>query len=85
MEDFKTSAPTMQILGVNYLPEPFVDESTTGVKIYGWAPIGVSTSDDGWRLMKETVADGITKREYPNGSMAFQFNWDNRSLYYYKR
>lgn len=85
MEGFKTTAPVMQTLGVDCLPAPFEDTSTSGVKYIGWAPLGVSESDNGWRIMKETTTSGVIKREYPNGSMDFAFAWTNRTSYNYGR
>lgn len=85
MEVFKTTAPVMQTLGVDCLPAPFEDTSTSGVRYVGWAPLGVSESDEGWRIMKETTANGITKREFPNGSDAFEFAWAQRVNYNYSR
>ena len=85
MEGFKTTAPVMQTLGVDWMPEPFEDTSTEGVKYVGWAPLGVGESDAGWRIMKETTADGVTKREYANGSMDFAFAWASRKSYSYGR
>lgn len=85
MEGFKTTAPTIQSLGVDYLPAPFEDTSISGVKYIGWAPLGVSESDNGWRIMRETTESGVIKREYPNGSMGFEFSWENRASYNYGR
>lgn len=85
MEGFKTTAPVMQTLGVDFLPEPFEDTSTPGVRYVGWAPLSVSESDSGWRIMKETTKDGIIKREYAQGSMDFAFIWANRASYTYSR
>ena len=85
MKGFKTTAPVVQPLGVEWLPAPFEDASTAGVVIYGWAPLGVDENEEGWRLMKETTENGITKREYPNGSMDFNFKWSERANYTYAR
>ena len=87
MNEFKTTAPVVQPLGVSSLPEPYIDrsEETNGVVYYGWAPLGVDEADEGWRLMKETTSEGVTKREYPYGSMEFKFKWSERANYSYGR
>ena len=89
MEISKKTAPIVQLLGTSYMPEPYIDESGfadgEGTIYYGWAPLGVAETDNGWRLMRKTVADGITKCEYPEGSMDFKFNWDDRASYNYGR
>jgi hypothetical protein len=89
MEISKKTAPVIQLLGTNYLPDPYVDESQLtdgeGVIYYGWAPLGVDEGDNGWRLMRKTINSGVTKCEYPNGSMGFEFNWKDRANYEYGR
>ena len=35
--------------------------------------------------MRETTESGVIKREYPNGSMGFEFSWENRASYNYGR
>ena len=85
MEVTKKTAPVVQLLGTNWMPEPFVDESTQDTTYYGWAPLGVGESENGWRIMRKKKEDGVTKCEYPNGSMDFVFNWTDRSNYDYGR
>ena len=85
MEVTKKTAPVVQLLGTNWMPEPFIDESTENVTYYGWAPLGVQEGDAGWRIMRKKKENGITKCEYPNGSMDFCFNWDHRDSYEYGR
>lgn len=85
MEVFKKTAPVVQTLGVDSLPEPFEDTSTAGVKYTGWAPLGVAEGEAGWRIVRETATGGIVKREYPNGSMDFAFAWSDRGSYNYGR
>ena len=85
MEGFKTTAPVVQGLGVDYLPAPFEDKSNEGVTYYGWAPLGVAENEKGWRIMRETTHSGIIKREYAQGSMEFKFAWSERVNYTYSR
>lgn len=85
MEVFKKTAPVVQTLGVDSLPAPFEDTSTSGVKYTGWAPLGVTEEEVGWRIMRETTVSGVVKREYPNGSMDFAFAWSERAKYNYGR
>lgn len=87
MESNVTTAPVYRGLGINKFPFAHVDESVSGVKYYGWpaAPSGVDAADAQWRIMKETTANGITKREFPNGSDAFEFAWAQRANYNYSR
>lgn len=86
MENYKVTAPVVQPLGVSWLPAPFEDRSQEDEVIYGWAPLGVDETDEGWRLMKETTdSSGITTRLYPNGSMDFKFKWSERNNYEYGR
>ena len=80
-----TTAPVIKTLGVDELPAPFVDASTQGTTYYGWAPIGIDEGENGWRLMKETVTNSITKREYAECSMDFKFSWTDRATYNYSR
>lgn len=85
MEGFKTAAPVVQGLGVDYLPAPFEDKSNEGVIYYGWAPLGVAENEKGWRIMRETTHSGTIKREYAQGSMEFKFAWSERANYTYSR
>lgn len=83
MEANKVTAPVVRTMS-EYLPEPFVDETTDAI-YYGWAPLGVGETDNGWRIMKETKNGTVTKREYANGSMDFAFAWSERANYDYSR
>ena len=38
MKTSKTTAPVVKLLGVNELPDPFVDESDASTTYYGYAP-----------------------------------------------
>ena len=40
MKTSKTTAPVVKLLGVNELPEPFVDEANASTTYYGYAPLG---------------------------------------------
>ena len=85
MEQFKTTAPIYQELGVSYMPAPFEEKLEDGNKIIGWAPIGVGEDEPHWRLMKEVTEGGVTKRLYAQGSMDFEFKWSERANYIYSR
>lgn len=84
MEVTKKDAPIVRTFS-EYLPEPFVDEVSANEKYYGWAPMGTSESDAGWRIMKETKDGTVTKREYAQGTMDFVSAWSERTTYNYSR
>lgn len=67
------------------LPAPFVDDNGAGTKYVGYAPIGVSAAQEGWRLIKYTTVGTVTVAEYPKSSMDFKFVWDDRAGYTYSR
>lgn len=87
MEVTKKTAPVVQLLGTNWMPEPFVDKSEeeSGIIYYGWAPLGVQEGENSWRIMKQVTESDVTKCLYPNGSMEFEFNWTDRAGYDYGR
>lgn len=80
----KTGAPVMRTF-YEYLPEPFIDEASEGVKYVGWAPIGTEEDEEGWRIMRETKTGTVTKREYAQGTMGFTSAWSERLNYRYSR
>lgn len=84
MNNVKTDAPIVRTFN-EYLPAPFVDEASDSVKYYGWAPMGVSEDDEGWRIMRETKDGTVTKREYAQGTMDFVSSWNKRTSYLYSR
>lgn len=58
----------------------------SGFIIYvGNAQPGIASSDGGWRIKKFTnnASGQPTASQYPSGSPAFNFIWDNRATYTY--
>lgn len=84
MNSKKTDAPVVRTFS-EYLPEPYIDEVSDNVKYYGWAPMGTSEDEDGWRIMRETKDGTVTKREYAQGTMDFVSSWSKRTSYVYSR
>lgn len=84
MNSKKTDAPVVRTFS-EYLPEPYIDEVSDSVKYYGWAPMGTSEDEDGWRIMRETKEGTVTKREYAQGTMDFVSVWSKRTSYVYSR
>ena len=84
MNSKKTDAPVVRTFS-EYLPEPYIDEVSDSVKYYGWAPMGTSEDEDGWRIMRETKDGTVTKREYAQGTMDFVSTWSKRTSYVYSR
>lgn len=84
MEISKKTAPIVQTFS-EYLPEPFIDEISSNEKYYGWAPMGTSEDDEGWRIMKEEKTGTVTKRTYAQGTMDFVSSWTDRTSYNYSR
>jgi hypothetical protein len=84
MNSKKTDAPVVRTFS-EYLPEPYIDEVSDSVKYYGWAPMGTSEDEDGWRIMRETKDGTVTKREYAQGTMDFVSSWSKRTSYVYSR
>lgn len=80
----KTKFPVFESL-TEHLPQPFVDEVSATEKYYGWAPLGVSETQEAWRIMKEIKVGNVTKRLYAQGSMEFSFSWAKRTQYSYSR
>lgn len=80
----KINAPIVRTFN-EYLPEPYVDEVSDDVKYYGWAPIGTSEDEEGWRIMRETKEGTVIKREYAQGTMDFISSWSKRTEYVYSR
>ena len=70
MNSKKTDAPVVRTFS-EYLPEPYIDEVSDSVKYYGWAPMGTSEDEDGWRIMRETKDCTVTKRENAQGTIYF--------------
>ena len=84
MNSKKTDAPVVRTFS-EYLPEPYIDEVSDSEKYYGWAPMGTSEDEDGWRIMRETKDGTVTKREYAQGTMDFVSAWSKRTSYVYSR
>lgn len=84
MNSKKTDAPVVRTFS-EYLPEPYIDEVSDSAKYYGWAPMGTSEDEDGWRIMRETKDGTVTKREYAQGTMDFVSTWSKRTSYVYSR
>jgi len=84
-KDAKTTAPAVKIQA-EWLPKPFIDESDPNNVYYGLAPLGVQTYEPGWQIVKKvTLLPGVIQHLYPQGSMGFEFVWDNRATYNYGR
>lgn len=80
----KNTAPIVQLLS-EAMPKPIIDASTEGTVYRGYAPISTGQGEPGWRIERETTANGITITEYPQGDMSFNFVWDDRTTYLYSR
>lgn len=80
----KNTAPIVQLLA-DAMPKPIIDASGGDVIYRGYAPIGTGQGEAGWRIERETTADGITITEYPQGDMSYNFVWDDRKTYVYSR
>lgn len=76
--------PVIQTLD-DYYPKPIVDKSVENVIYRGYAPIRTDENFAGWRIEKETTANGITIVEYAEGSMEYKFIWASRISYSYSR
>jgi hypothetical protein len=62
------------------------DYDGSGNMIYtGWAQTGTLSSESNWRIMKQTFngSSQLTDIQWPNGSTAFSFVWDNRAALTY--
>ncbi len=83
MKSVKIDAPIVRTFS-EYLPEPFVDE-TSGATYYGYAPLGTTEEEEGWRIIKEIKDETVTKRLYSQGTMDFISAWSKRTEYTYSR
>jgi len=82
--------PVTKILGLNELPEAYiealpVDGSGNTVTYFGYSGLGVKETDNAWLIVRKTVNGNITKYEYPNSSMEFVNAWSNRATLAYSR
>ena len=83
--DQKVTAPMVKTFTEGF-PKPFIDGSNPNAGEYtGYAPLGVQTNQAGWQITLKRTANGVTQHLYPNGSMAFEFVWDDRASYNYGR
>ena len=80
----KNTAPIVQLLA-DAMPKPIIDASGGSVIYRGYAPIGTGQGEAGWRIERETTADGITITEYRIGAMCYNFVWADRATYVYSR
>ena len=78
------NAHIVQLLA-DAMPKPIIDASGGSVIYRGYAPIGTGQGEAGWRIERETTADGITITEYPIGDMSYNFVWADRATYVYSR
>ena len=83
-KDAKTTAPAVKIQA-EWLPKPFIDGTLPGDVYTGHAPLGVQTWESGWQICKTTMAGSVQQNLYPQGSMGFEFVWDDRATYTYGR
>lgn len=85
MKNLNLQHPIMQSFGVNYMPEPIIDEASSTVTYYGYAPMGTDESEAGWMIMRKTKTGNVTKCEYAGGRMDYEFKWSDRTNYSYAR
>lgn len=79
------AAPAVQTLGVNIIPEPFIDEADENTTYYGYAPMGTDENAEGWMIVKKVKSGTVTKALYAQGKMDYVSAWSNRTSYNYSR
>ena len=84
MQDAKKTAPAVRIQE-EWMPKPFVDGTLPDDVYTGLAPLGVQTNQEGWQICKTIMVGTVQQNLYPNGSMGFEFVWDDRTTYNYGR
>ncbi len=84
MINFKETAPVVKTW-TEYLPEPFIDGDVSAPNYVGYAALGVQTNEPFWRIVKYNTNGTVREALYPQGSMDFNFVWDNRTTYNYGR
>jgi hypothetical protein len=67
------------------LPPPIIDSVGGGVTYYGNAQLGTKENEAGWKIMRVTVAGTITKSEFPDSNMNYDFKWSDRASLTYSR
>jgi hypothetical protein len=83
-ENLKVTAPAMKTQA-EWFPKPFIDNSDPNNVYIGLAPLSVQESDMGWQICLKQTVDGVIKHLYPQGSMGFEFVWEDRATYTYGR
>ena len=68
-----------------YMPKPWVDQASATVTYIGYAPLGIQSDKVGWRIERVEVVGTETRTTYAEGSMEFNYIWDNRTSYVYSR
>lgn len=88
--EFRTEYPVTQELGLNSLPEPYVDALPVDgggntVTYFGYSGTRVLETDLSWLIVRKTVNGTVTKYEYPGSSMLFNQAWASRATLQYSR
>ncbi len=60
-----------------------VDEASDTVTYIGTAAPGTATSTTDWQIKRISVSGTVTTIAYANGSVEYDFEWDERSSYTY--
>lgn len=84
MKTSKTNAPIVQLLSES-MAKPIVDTVSGTVEYRGYAPLGTPENSEGWVIERKTVTGTVTKYEYAQGSMNYEFKWSERLTYTYSR
>ncbi len=56
-----------------------IDEASSTVTYFGFAPVGSSESSSVWKIKRLSVSGSITKLEYADGNINYDNNWSNRA------
>lgn len=78
------AAPVVR-LSTDDQPAPIVDVASGTVTYKGYAPLGTSTADALWQILKITISGAVTTTEYADGNMLFDNIWASRASLNYSR
>lgn len=56
-----------------------IDEASSTVTYFGFAPVGSAEGSSVWKIKRLTVSGSITKLEYADGDTSYNNNWSNRA------
>jgi hypothetical protein len=56
----------------------YIDEASSTVFYFGYAPIGSAESSAVWKVERMTIAGTVIKKEYANGVSTYTNIWNNR-------